>query len=194
MFPALGLRLVRPMLDQVVRFSETGEYLTSSIDELLFVLREESRVEFGVWVDEAIHVHVQIRILEGSAISRTLHMDLLEDSLKVKIADEMVNRFSSLSGNQMIVVDLVGDSVEYVDWISFYQDKSKPLADQIPTSVSPTVLGLQRSRFARFRERFAHYHFAEVADMTIASKHCSLSDFVIWQQSRYLRMGEWTRA
>jgi len=192
MFSKLGLRLIRPMHEQIVRFSETGDYLTSSIDELLSVLHDKAIVHFGVWVDDAIHVHVQIRILENSAASKILYLELLEDSLKVRIADEMVSRFSSSSGNQMIMVDFIGDSLEYVDWISFYQDKSGRLTAQIPTPVSPTLLGLQRNRFARLRKRFKHYHFTEVADMTIASKHRSLSDFVAWQRSGSRRMEEWT--
>jgi hypothetical protein len=179
----------RPGTEEVILFSREGDHIASSIENLEEALSTRSNVELPMWVDSGVYAHVSIAFESNRFVAETIYMDILEDLLKIRIAEELVAKFRNLSGKRMIMVDFVGDSLEYVDWVSFFTNETELLPEEIPTPTSPTLLGLNHARLPQLGSRFPSYYLERSNDAVIAGKHLSLRDFPAWRRTLYERLG-----
>lgn len=128
-----GLSLTRPGDGAVIRSSEIGEPIPSSAEEIAERAQRREWIAANFWVDEANAAHVSLWPLDDTCICESILMDTLDDSFQIAITNATVGRFRSMSGRRMVVVDLFGDSHEYVDWNAFFSDPNQPLHGAIPT-------------------------------------------------------------
>jgi hypothetical protein len=186
-----GLHLQRPGDGAVFRLSEVGDEIRSTRDEVLQMARGERWLAVKFWLDEAVSAFVSSQQVTDGVCCETISIDTLDDAHKIEVSKGFVERFRQLEGRRLIVVDLFGQSFELVDWLSFFLNPAEALPREIPTAVSPTVLGLDRARFEAVADRFEDYTLLEWDGMVLASRPANLDDFPAWRWRRYQSVGTW---
>lgn len=187
-----GLGLHHPETGLVTRRSEVGEQVLSSLQEIVALGKRGKFVAADFWVDAAVAAHVSMSFLGAGSIFESISMDTLNDTSRIAISKEMIARFRGMGERRMLVADLVGDSVQYIDWSAFFCEKELSLAEALPTQVAPTVLGIESERFDTFAERFRAYEVEHFDRMVLASRPARIEDFPAWRWEQYKRLGQWT--
>lgn len=107
----------------------------------------------------------------GTEIQRQLvGLENVNVSECADIARAMVKGLCNSATPLLLVVDQCGESSAIVDWRRFVADETLSLPLQIPTALSPTVLGLKLERFLPSRSRFAAFDVKNNGDFVIASR------------------------
>jgi hypothetical protein len=187
---AAGLHLQRPSDCAVFRVSELGNEILSTREEVLEMGQRDRPLAVKFWLDEAISAFVSIEV-DDNVCCETASIDTLDDTHKIEVSKGFIERFRRLGGRRLIVVDLIGQSFEFVDWRSFFLNPAEELPQEIPSAVSPTVIGLDNARFEAIAERFRDYTLIEWDRMVLASRPADLDDFPSWRWKRLQNVGKW---
>ena len=180
-----GLSIEHPVSKKLMRYAEFGELNVASISEHVNSLKVHKYTALPFWEDDAFSAFVSVELVGDDIVCDLISTDVISLSLEIKISAAMISRFRLMSGERMILVDLTGDSSEFVDWGSFFRHQHEILPSDIPVGSLPSVLGMTNSRFSKAADALRSFHIERTDEYTIASKFRTLEEFSGWQRSRF---------
>ena len=186
-----GLRLRHPKTGDITRRSEIGEQVESSSQEILELGQKRQFTAMDFWVDEQVAAHVSTMPLGGACVCESIAMDTLDDQVKLAVSKAVIGRFRSLRQRRMLVVDLIGDSLEFVDWAAYFCSAEMELPSSVPTRVSPTVLGIEQERFKAAADRFENYRVEHFDGVVLAYRPAQIDEFPSWRWECCQQVGQW---
>jgi len=117
-----GLSIAHPTTGEVSHCSDVGYQITSSREEVFSMVQDGQWVAIEFWADASVAAHFSIGPAGESLFCESISMDSLGDPLTIAVSKSSVSRFRSARGRRGLVIDLFGDSPEYMQWTRFFQD------------------------------------------------------------------------